>query len=548
MSIPLGDPLLDLQALGADPPVDTSIGQHVRIMPDKSWCVFSHYLDMSFSGATTQSYDDAQVISWALANIGAGGAVQLAPGLFTANSTIVCQPGSNLVGLGRGPLGSTAGSAVIQQAAGANLNAVISDTSWTSLSPSPAPASNIRIAGVAVDGNTSAQTGGTGHGIVLMGHRNVVLDCLAQNTRGAGIVMADQSATGNNVNVSSTLVENAILRCRTLQCGTYCVWVQKHVGISDGYLYDLIANQAFGGSASFAGVQMDSCGGWRVCHNHVYALLGDGYDFPNSASGAYITDNRVDNFGQAGTGGQTYYGYNLGNAVPGSEFSGNQTNQTLAGGGGNSNWVHFAANGSNLITLFFFANIVAQSVTNNGTTTGYQFTGGGGGGLAVQLSGPLSAPAQVGTPVALTGTVTFPGYTSNAQFYGPANPASTTSATPVMAGLGFTYTPKVSGKLLVQMSGAGRTLTAAVPMTVQMAYGTGTPPVNGAAATGTTFGPQPSFQSIDTTHNMTFPQLQGVISGLTPGTTYWIDLQFSTSNAADAAQLATVTAIVQETS
>jgi hypothetical protein len=135
-----------------------------------------------------------------------------------------------------------------------------------------------------------------------------------------------------------------------------------------------------------------------------------GYDIP-FASGTYIESNRVDNFGQAGVADATYYGYDIGADTPGCKFTGNQTNQTLAGGGA-GNWVHFSvSSGSAALPVYFSDNLVQQIITISGTSTAYSFTGGAGGLSVKDVAGPFVTPAQVSAYPEVNGTVGFPGFT-----------------------------------------------------------------------------------------------------------------------------------------
>ena len=105
---------------------------------------------------------------------------------------------------------------------------------------------------------------------------------------------------------------------------------------------------------------------------------------------------------------------------------------------------------------------------------------------------------------------------------------STTSASLVMAGLAFTYTPAASCTLLVTLQGNVYNATAASSQ-VQLQYGTGAPPAHGVAMTGGTLA---SSLLISVPANagvygvpfcITVP-----VTGLIRGTAYWFDLAFST--------------------
>lgn len=109
----------------------------------------------------------------------------------------------------------------------------------------------------------------------------------------------------------------------------------------------------------------------------------------------------------------------------------------------------------------------------------------------------------------------------------PGNPTLTGSSTPVMMGLGSTctLTPTYSGRVYVKFQGNVAASGTASTITYGVRFGTGTAPVNGAAATGTAVGAN-SVISESSTANLVsaFGGLGGIITGLTPGTAYWFDM------------------------
>jgi len=117
---------------------------------------------------------------------------------------------------------------------------------------------------------------------------------------------------------------------------------------------------------------------------------------------------------------------------------------------------------------------------------------------------------QIGLAASITGT--------------PSNPTGTTSTTAVMAGLAISFTPNKTGKIKITVDGMIANSTAGDGGTAQIAYGTGTAPANGAAATGTAVGNKASLLSSAASQNQSF-SLVAIVSGLTAGTAYWIDLQ-----------------------
>lgn len=103
----------------------------------------------------------------------------------------------------------------------------------------------------------------------------------------------------------------------------------------------------------------------------------------------------------------------------------------------------------------------------------------------------------------------------------PANPTGTNSLTGVMMGLGTTITPSKSGTMLIVVSGTIANDTANNGAQVQLRYGTGTAPANGAALTGTAIGGAPRHTSNGTGVS---PFTVNAVASLVTGTTYWIGL------------------------
>jgi len=108
-------------------------------------------------------------------------------------------------------------------------------------------------------------------------------------------------------------------------------------------------------------------------------------------------------------------------------------------------------------------------------------------------------------------------------------PAATTSISPtlVMAGLGVQITPVASGVLDVRICCIVRNNAVNNGVILRIRYGTGTPPTNGVALTGTASGT--GLQSVNGAGGTpTVPvTLLSTITGLTQGTTYWIDLAYA---------------------
>jgi hypothetical protein len=108
----------------------------------------------------------------------------------------------------------------------------------------------------------------------------------------------------------------------------------------------------------------------------------------------------------------------------------------------------------------------------------------------------------------------------------PAGYASITATTPVMEGAGSTckLTPAYSGRVQVQFLGVAQNNTAQQRVNVQAVYGTSTAPTQGAAGSGTAID-QAKGLTAATASAFVPLTAGGIVTGLSPGTAYWFDLQ-----------------------
>lgn len=115
------------------------------------------------------------------------------------------------------------------------------------------------------------------------------------------------------------------------------------------------------------------------------------------------------------------------------------------------------------------------------------------------------------------------------------NPAATTSTNGVMAGLAKTITPLSTGRILIIVTGQATNGTGDSGFRYDLRYGTGNAPGNGTALTGTQVGSTitgSAVASSTTTSVVISPFVHhGIVTGLTKGTTYWVDLgQYSVTS------------------
>jgi hypothetical protein len=109
----------------------------------------------------------------------------------------------------------------------------------------------------------------------------------------------------------------------------------------------------------------------------------------------------------------------------------------------------------------------------------------------------------------------------------PADPTGTTSATGVMMGAITTFAPAKSGKYLLIFNGQALNTTSPDGSQIELRYGTGTPPSNGAALEGTVIANANAIITTAANNQRTGFSIATYLTGLTVGTTYWLDLSLA---------------------
>lgn len=167
------------------------------------------------------------------------------------------------------------------------------------------------------------------------------------------------------------------------------------------------------------------------------------------------------------------------------------------------------------------ATFTAYSVICAGTTATGAFqnvVGVGTAGQTLSSAGAAALPTWKG-PNTYTAT--------------PGDPTATTSTTAVMMGLAGTITPATTGSIMVFITGTGSNATGSAGFGVNIRYGTGAAPANGAALTGTAIGIQQNTVNATATAGDGF-SCAGIVTGLTVNTAYWIDISLKTISAGTA--------------
>ena len=127
----------------------------------------------------------------------------------------------------------------------------------------------------------------------------------------------------------------------------------------------------------------------------------------------------------------------------------------------------------------------------------------------------------------------------------PANATGIATTAGAMMGYGGTVsvTPASTARFLVTFCATSQTSGAGTGY-IQIRYGTGTAPVNGAALSGTTAGPVVSFTPTSASDRSSSCST-AVITGLNTGTAYWIDVGLRSTSAITSTLLNSVFSVVE---
>ena len=169
-----------------------------------------------------------------------------------------------------------------------------------------------------------------------------------------------------------------------------------------------------------------------------------------------------------------------------------------------------------------------QSLTNKGITGSTNYVDANGLKTTTNPVYIVSTAPSIGQSlIAVSATqATWQTTQSTSSQKTPADPTTTSSTTGVMMGLSASITPVLTGKIMIIISGDMDNDTNARGTRTQIRTGTGTPPVNGAALTGTTQGGLVSYESGTNIFRTPFT-LNAIVTGLTLNTAVWIDISLA---------------------
>jgi hypothetical protein len=218
-------------------------------------------------------------------------------------------------------------------------------------------------------------------------------------------------------------------------------------------------------------------------------------------AGNYVGQSSITTLGTIGTG--TWQGTKIGIAYGGTNSTSTPTNGGIAYGDGSA-------------YQFSSAGLSGQVLRSSGagaptwSTATYPATAGSTGNILRS-----DGTNFVSTPVTFAQAVS-------------ATANGTTNATGVMMGLGGSITPLRSGSVLVIISGELANSSNNSGGQVQIRYGTGSAPANGASMTGTAVGGLVHLSKVNGAGSAYPFSLNAIVTGLTTNTAHWIDVSLAT--------------------
>ncbi len=186
---------------------------------------------------------------------------------------------------------------VIKQDHAANLPALLASDSWKF--DSSTTGLPIRIAHLTLDGDASnnIQT----NVLVIRSWLTVIEDVVVQNAPGDGIQITNLSKNGTAL--QNTQVNGRISNCFVTNSGANGI----HVVDTGNSVTDWDLLDCWIASSGQSGITMDNAAGWKIRGNHLYGVPQNAI-FANRCFGTAIEGNYIEDFGDSGGSGNTWYG------------------------------------------------------------------------------------------------------------------------------------------------------------------------------------------------------------------------------------------------
>lgn len=259
--------------------------------------------------------DSTAALQNVLISATAGQVVYLPAGLYLISGTLEIPPGVTLCGASKD-------TTILTVANNANLQAVIASLGWLE-SVNTTSQNPVTIRDLQIFGNSTNQSGGAGHGIVLQNFWSTVADVRVGFVVGDGLRW-DQFGLNGSTQISGTAVENRVRDSQFRICGGACIRTHDtNAGgsFTDGWVTNCIIQ---GPGAN--GIEIDDAAGWHISGCHLYGLPMSGIQV-NRSFMTRIIGNYIETWGGSLTSG-VYEAINMfagfiADTGPGSVISGN---------------------------------------------------------------------------------------------------------------------------------------------------------------------------------------------------------------------------------
>jgi hypothetical protein len=316
---------------------------------------------------------DDDRINAALARSASGGEVVLS-GTCLIDGTI------RLIG-DRTLRGTSRTGAVVRQAAGANLDAMLATASYLDNVPFTGEPVTVRSLTLLAEG---AANPGAHDALVVRSWQSVVEDVVIRDATRHGIRVTNLSADGTPLN--TTQVNGRIVGNHVHDSGARGIDVEDTGNSVTGW--QLLDNWIVG--AGTDGIGLDNAAGWLLRGNHVYDV-GRVALWAERLFGSSISDNLIEDFVESG----------IRLSVQGEVASTVSGNRVFDASGGTGTFLETRVNyGTGNLAL------VGNTIRGSGTGIGLDYQRGSGTGLVVTSTGNLvtdvTTPRRAGVGVTVT--------------------------------------------------------------------------------------------------------------------------------------------------
>jgi hypothetical protein len=284
--------------------------------------------------------------------------------------------------------GTSRTGTVIQQAAGANLDAMLASDTYLDNVPWTGSPVAVRSLTLLAEG---AANPGAHDALVLRSWQSVVEDVVIRDATRHGIRVTNLSANGTalgNTQVNGRIVGNHIHDSGAR--GVHVEDVETEEEDTGNSVTDWQLLDNWIGGAGTDGIGVDNAAGWLVRGNHVYDVGGVAL-WAERLFGSSITDNYLEDFVTSG----------IRVSVQGDAASTVSGNRVFDFSGGTGTFLETRVNyGTGNLA------VIGNSLRGNGTGVGLDYQLGAGAGLVVTSTGNLvtevATPRRVGAGVTVT--------------------------------------------------------------------------------------------------------------------------------------------------